>query len=89
MFFNMKHRTVTQAYNGKDGCACGCNGNYVDTPGKAMARRINKIQSFVGPMRPDAANFGDAASYSTDPFGDVCYVYVRDGDRVTCVYYKA
>lgn len=57
-----------------------------------MTRRINKVKSFVGPVRPDAANYGDAVSYSSQPFGDEKYVYVREGDRhegrVTCVYFR-
>lgn len=89
MFFNMKEREVVQAYNGKQGCQCGCLGNYVKCDGPAMTRRVNKIKNFVGPMRPDAANFGDDASYSTEPFMGRNYVYVNEGDRTTCVYFKA
>ena len=79
---------VVKAYNGKVGCMCGCKGTYVETPGPAMTRRVNKVLNFVGPMRPNAANFGDKASYSTDPFMDLRYVYVQDGDRNTTVYFK-
>ena len=85
--FNMKGFTPVKAYNGKEGCSCGCRGNYVEVPGATMTRRVNKVLNFVGPMRPDAANFGDAASYSSEPFAGVNYVYVREGTRVTCVYF--
>jgi hypothetical protein len=44
--------------------------------------------NFVGPVRPDAANNGDAVSYSTSDFGGVFYAYVRDGDRVSVVYFQ-
>ena len=85
--FAFKAEAVTQAYNGKEGCACGCRGNYV-TEGAALKRRVSKVLNFVGPVRPDAANNRDAVSYSTDPFGGECYAYVREGERVTCVYFK-
>jgi hypothetical protein len=92
IFFNGKKREVTQAYNGKRRtCQCGCAGDCAtenENPGKALAR-IRKIENFIGPMRPDAANEGDAASYSTDPFNGVNYVYVDVGNRTTCVYFKA
>lgn len=94
IFFNGAKRTVTQAYNGKrHKCMCGCAGNYakpdsVDDAYK-MAARIRKIERFIGPMRPEAANFGDAASYSNEPFNNIQYVYIDEGDRTTCVYFKA
>lgn len=88
MQFQGQEVSVTKAYNGQEGCMCGCKGNYVDRDGRAMTMRVKKVQSFVGPVRPDAANFGDAVSYSTKPFGDERYAYVREGDRVTCVYFR-
>ena len=88
MLFNLECKEVVTTYNGKEGCMCGCNGNYVDDQNsKAFKRRINKIVNFIGPMRPDSANTNDAATYSTEPFGDMCYVAVRQGNRVTVVYY--
>lgn len=89
MMFHGKEVTVVNTYNGKEGCACGCRGTYKDT-GPAVTRRIRTVEAFVGPMRPDAANGRDAASYSTEPFCDERYVYVRDpsNDRVTTVYFK-
>lgn len=90
MFFNGKVRQVTQAYNGqRHKCMCGCAGNYVNVDGRAMRARIRKIENFIGPMRPEAANFGDRASYSDEPFGDVQYAYVDEGNRTTTVYFKA
>ena len=88
MMFNLNSRYVTKAYNGKEGCACGCRGNYSKPSTPATKRRVKKVEAFVGPMRPDAANFGDAASYSSEPFCGEYYVYVREGERVTCVNFK-
>lgn len=87
MQFNCTTVKVVDTYNGKEGCACGCRGTYRKT-GPAVKRRVNVVESFVGPMRPDAANFGDAVSYSTDAFMGRRYVYVREGERVTTVYFK-
>jgi len=87
--FNLKGFTVARAYNGKRGCMCGCNGTYVDAPGPAMTRRVNKVLNFVGPVRPDAANYGDKASYSSTPFfGELRYVYVEENGRNTTIYFK-
>jgi len=30
-------------YNGKPGCACGCNGTYVEDPNPATVKRTTKI----------------------------------------------
>lgn len=93
MFFNGKKREVIRAYNGKrNRCMCGCAGNYAEAheePFK-VAARIRKIENFIGPLRPDAANYGDAASYCSEPFGDdqQCYAYVQQGNRNTTVYFK-
>lgn len=86
--FDLKGFKVTQAYNGRQGCQCGCLGNYVTMAGPAMTRRLKKVASFVGPVRPDAANLGDAVSYSTDPFLGDRYLYVNHDGRTTCVYFS-
>lgn len=85
--FNLKGFAPTKAYNGKVGCMCGCRGTYVES-GPAMTRRVNKVQNFVGPVRPDAANLGDKVSYSTEAFGGVFYAYVEEDGRNTTVYFK-
>lgn len=87
--WNMKGFEPQEAYNGKRGCMCGCNGNYAKDPNsRAFKARVRKVESFVGPMRPDAANYGDKASYSTDAFMGVRYVYVEENGRNTTVYFK-
>lgn len=86
MFFNGQERKVTQAYNGKRGCMCGCKGNYAEAGTKAAAARVRKVVNFVGPMRP---NSNDQAGYSTEAFMGVCHAYVMEGDRNTVVYFEA
>jgi hypothetical protein len=89
MFYNGKTYSVVNTYNGKDGCQCGCRGNYcADPTTPAFKRRVKKVTSFVGPVRPDAANNGDAVSYSSEAFGGDFYAYVREGERVTVVYFN-
>ena len=89
MFYNGKDYSVVRTYNGKEGCQCGCRGSYDDNPDSAASRRrVKKVVNFVGPVRPDAANNGDAVSYSTQDFGGVFYAYVREGERVSVVYFQ-
>jgi hypothetical protein len=78
---------VTKAYNGQRGCMCGCNGNYVKS-GLALIKRIQKVNSFVGPMRPDHIGRNDQAGYSQDGFGGEYYVFVNGANRTTCVYFS-
>lgn len=89
MFFMGAEREVTKAYNGKQGCMCGCKGTYAEPDTAAAKARVRKVMNFVGPMRPDRAGCPDQAGYAGEPFMDERYVYVQEGDRVTCVYFKA
>ena len=83
MFREIKVSEVKTTYNGKSGCMCGCNGKYNET-GKAVAVRVKKVNSFIGPMRPDS---NDRNSYSSKPFCGDRYVAVEEGGRVTAVYF--
>lgn len=85
MLFGLRHVKAVKAYNGKRGCMCGCLGNYTEDQNSiAFKRRVNKVENFIGPIRPDS---NDAVSYSTAPFGGLRYFNVTEGDRTTCVYF--
>jgi hypothetical protein len=85
---NFQAIEVTKTYNGKIGCMCGCQGKYSEPGTLASRLRLNRILNFIGPMRPDADNFGDKASYSTETFMGDHYVYVEENGRNTTVYFK-
>lgn len=85
--FSFDKNKVLRSYNGKVGCMCGCLGRYDDANTVATARRVKKLESFVGPVRPDAANSGDAVSYSTEAFMGRRYVYLQENGRNTTVYF--
>lgn len=65
--------TVLDTYNGLDGCACGCGGNYAKAPSAAATRRVNKLNK----------NF-DSVEVFAGIEGPI-YELV-EGDRVTRVY---
>ena len=42
-FETLLHNAPIQKYNGKPGCACGCNGTHVENPDAVTVRRTSKI----------------------------------------------
>ena len=67
---------VTNTYQGKQGCACGCGGSYARV-GRAVTMRLNRINRAI-------AN-GEEVTF--DDFGDEnCFEYVAPNGAVTRVY---
>jgi len=69
---------LTDTYNGKTGCACGCGGNYSSAESVVGQKRIKKIMD-ADPAKVVFVDFGS---------GEGCYE-IENGDRtrVTRVYY--
>ena len=74
---------VDKAYNGRQGCMCGCNGDYAythndkedwqgDVNMTKVKRRYNKVMNSENKV--------------VDVYASC--VYVDDGDRTTVVYFK-
>jgi hypothetical protein len=50
---------VSQSYFGRQGCACGCGGNYHETP-KMARQAINKILKWLDERDGDMGSLDDA-----------------------------
>lgn len=87
--FQINIEDVSTTYNGLDGCACGCGGDYFnpvyseDTSWRTVnprgaKMRVNKINKALAAGDPDVTviDFGDEAMFAM-PTGE---------DRVTRVY---
>jgi hypothetical protein len=68
---------VSDTYNGEDGCACGCGGDYA-TEGAAFTRRLNTINK--------AIEDGTLTLVQINHDGTVIYEHQTGADRVTRVY---
>jgi len=70
--------TVTNTYNGKTGCACGCGGSYAYAETAAGKKRINKIMN-AKQERVKFYPFGNGIEGCVE-------IENEDGTRVTRVY---
>lgn len=84
----IKVEQVTTTYNGLEGCACGCGGDYIDGPrgttgyhkkgGPGLTRRLNTINR----------NATEVEVF--EGFGDELIAELVNGNgRVTRVYFNA
>jgi hypothetical protein len=65
---------VTNSYNGKDGCACGCIGTYA-TEGPALIKRVKLINENMNAVQVFADSEETIYEY-TSPAGRVTRLYV-------------
>jgi hypothetical protein len=68
---------VTNSYNGKDGCACGCAGTYA-TKGPALTKRVKLINENMDAVQIYADSEETVFEY-TSPTGRVTRLYVAVG----------
>ena len=69
---------LTDTYNGKTGCACGCTGSYASAESLIGQKRIARLLNSKREVK--LIEFGN---------GEGCYeIENRDGSRVLRVYYK-
>ena len=83
----VKVSKVTHAYNGRVGCMCGCNGDYVYTeaakgPGYKVDRNDRKVASRVAQMN----RLLSSGDYDELDVGST-YVYVQRGGRCFAAYF--
>ena len=74
---------ATRLYNGRSGCACGCQGTYTDAD-PSKARR--KVKHMLG-LLPNLDDF-DSAWFST-PFQGEAHIAVERNGRVNVIYFRA
>jgi len=74
-----ENQIVTDTYNGKTGCACGCGGDYSEADSVAGQKRIKKLMN----ADPKLVKFFDFNN------NEGCYeLENEDQTRVTRVYIK-
>jgi len=80
---------VARAYNGRHGCMCGCNGDYVTAKAEHVSydaeRELNPRKTKVRYTR--TMNDPQAMVHFDDD-GNVFYVVSETANRVTVVYFK-
>ena len=79
MLSQIKIEQVVRVYSGRPGCACGCNGNYIDAP------KANRV--FSNMLKFDAANPEAKKIEGYDLDGDK-FLSLEIETKVYTVYYK-
>jgi hypothetical protein len=82
---------VSETYNGKPGCMCGCNGSYKDSvQSKRIAvKKINAALSFIGPNIPTHkwVPLGFLDRVLSAGYDNEC-AWLETSTRKTVIYFK-
>lgn len=82
---------VSEIYNGKPGCMCGCKGNYKDSlqSKRVAVKKVNDALSFIGPHIPahKRTHLGMLDRALSIGYDDKC-AWVETFTRKTVVYFK-